>query len=103
MYQEIEGDLIRLALMGNFGVIAHGCNCFCRMESGIAKQMAAHFGCDKFKLEDPIYTGFYNKLGQIDFEYLHYSKWDKKFEKYPDEGDTILYSMYVVNLYTQYK
>lgn len=103
MYQEIEGDLIALALMGNFNVIAHGCNCFCRMESGIARQMVTHFGCDNFYLENPQYTGVYNKLGQIDFEYLHYSNWDKKFEKYPDEGDTILYSMYVVNAYTQYK
>lgn len=103
MYQEIEGDLIELALNGNFDVIAHGCNCFCRMESGIAKQMALHFGCDKFDLEDSVFTGLYNKLGQIDFEYLHYSNWDKKFEKYPDEGDTILYSMYVVNVYSQYK
>lgn len=26
-YQEIDGDLIQLALEGNFDVIAHGCNC----------------------------------------------------------------------------
>ena len=28
-YQEIEGDLIKLAQEGKFDVIAHGCNCFC--------------------------------------------------------------------------
>ena len=26
-YEEIQGDLIKLALEGNFDVIAHGCNC----------------------------------------------------------------------------
>ena len=35
-YKEIEGNLISLALAGNFDVIAHGCNCFCTMQSGIA-------------------------------------------------------------------
>jgi O-acetyl-ADP-ribose deacetylase (regulator of RNase III) len=103
MYQEIEGNLIELALAGNFHVIAHGCNCFCRMESGIARQMVINFNCNTFRLEEDHRRGHINKLGQIDFEYLHYSNWDKKFEKYPDEGDDILHSLYVVNAYTQFK
>jgi len=32
----IEGDLIELALRGEFDVIIHGCNCFCNMGAGIA-------------------------------------------------------------------
>lgn len=103
MYQEIEGDLIELAKEGKFHVIVHGCNCFCRMESGIAKQMVQTFRCDKFKLEEDHRSGNINKLGQIDFEYFHYSNWDKKFQRYPDEGDQILHSLYVVNAYTQFK
>lgn len=35
----IKGDLIKLALQGNFEVIIHGCNCFNTMGSGIAKQI----------------------------------------------------------------
>jgi O-acetyl-ADP-ribose deacetylase (regulator of RNase III) len=67
-YQEVEGDLIKLAKEGKFDVIAHGCNCFCRMKRGIAPQIAEAFGCDKFPLEDERYAGDINKLGQIDYE-----------------------------------
>lgn len=35
--KEIEGDLIQMALNGDFDIIAHGCNCFNTMRSGIAK------------------------------------------------------------------
>lgn len=44
MYEEIKGDLIKLALDGKFDVISHGCNCFCIMGAGIAPQMATAFG-----------------------------------------------------------
>ena len=48
MYNEINGDLIKLALEGKFDVIAQGCNCFCTMSAGIAPQMTKVFGCDKY-------------------------------------------------------
>jgi O-acetyl-ADP-ribose deacetylase (regulator of RNase III) len=101
-YNEIHGDLITLANVGTFEVITHGCNCHCTMGAGIAPQMAKAFGCDRFKMESPEYKGSINKLGTIDYELLHFSNWDKKFQKYPDEGDKILYKLYVVNSYTQY-
>ena len=31
------GDLIEMAVCGDFNLIAHGCNCFCTMGAGIAK------------------------------------------------------------------
>ncbi len=39
----IKGDLIKLALDGEFDVIIHGCNCFCTMGAGIAKSIKAQF------------------------------------------------------------
>ncbi|WP_299002228.1 macro domain-containing protein [uncultured Shewanella sp.] len=39
----INGDLIKLAQQGHFDVIIHGCNCFCAMGAGIAKQIRQHF------------------------------------------------------------
>ena len=39
----IKGDLIKLALTGNFEVIAHGCNCMCTMGAGIAKTIKSEF------------------------------------------------------------
>jgi len=68
--KEIKGDLIKLALAGEFDVIAHGCNTFCTMGAGIAPQMAAAFGCDKFPLEGAEHKGDVNKLGNIDFKYV---------------------------------
>lgn len=39
----LKGDLIQLALMGQVDVIIHGCNCFCTMGAGIAKQIRDTF------------------------------------------------------------
>lgn len=89
MYQEIEGDLIKLAIEGNFDVITHGCNCHCVMGAGIAPQMAKAFGCDKFPLEGKEYSGDVRKLGAIDFKFL-----------FPSEKHTK--GLYVVNSYTQF-
>jgi O-acetyl-ADP-ribose deacetylase (regulator of RNase III) len=84
-YQEIEGDLIVLAKAGKFDVIAHGCNCFCKMKRGLAPQMAKAFDCDTFFLEGPDWQGDINKLGQIEFRWVFNSV-----------------GLWVVNAYTQY-
>jgi O-acetyl-ADP-ribose deacetylase (regulator of RNase III) len=39
----IQGDLIQLALAGQFDVLVHGCNCHCEMGAGIAKGIKATF------------------------------------------------------------
>jgi O-acetyl-ADP-ribose deacetylase (regulator of RNase III) len=84
-YEEIEGNLITLALEGKFNVIAHGCNCFCKMKRGLAPQMDAAFGCAWYPMERPQQIGDINKLGQIDCKQLSYPK-----------------GLVVVNAYTQY-
>lgn len=120
-YQEIYGDLITLAKQGKFDVIAHGCNCFCRMKRGIAPQMAEAFGCDKFPLEQThrvlqyalfegedtvtILTGNegnINKLGQIEFQQVHFLN-GVKYGGYSIPKPEGLVSFYVVNAYTQYQ
>lgn len=90
-YKEIEGDLIQLALAGEFDVITHGCNCHCAMNAGIAVAMKQHFQCDTFPLENTHRSGDINKLGQID--------WMAKplgfiFHHKP---------LFVVNAYTQFR
>ncbi len=91
-YNEIEGNLITLAKEGKFDVVAHGCNCFCRMKRGIAPQMAEAFNCGNFPLEGQEYEGDINKLGQID--YRTYQMLDAKRLNSP---------LSVVNCYTQYQ
>jgi O-acetyl-ADP-ribose deacetylase (regulator of RNase III) len=46
----IYGDLIELGLVGQFDVIAHGCNCMCVMGAGLAKQIKRKFP-DVFALD----------------------------------------------------
>ena len=84
-YEEVYGDLIENAKNGLYDVIAHGCNCFCRMKRGIAPQMDEAFNCGNFALEDTRYLGDINKLGQIDYIKLE------------------LIDLTVVNAYTQYE
>ncbi|MFW6226065.1 MAG: macro domain-containing protein [bacterium] len=60
--KEIKGDLIKLARQGNFDMIVHGCNCFCRMGSGIAKQVAVEIP-DAVRADKLTKPGDINKLG----------------------------------------
>lgn len=73
-YEEIEGDLISLALFGKFDVICHGANCQNVMGAGIAVQMKETFGCDKFEKENFMYKGDIDKLGTIDYSYFKVSE-----------------------------
>ena len=98
-FVEVKGDLIKMALNGDFDVVVHGCNCLCIMGAGIAPQMAKAFKCDTFDMES--YIGV-EKLGNIDYqtvvlgENAVWSLEDGKNNK--DEPELI-----VVNAYTQYK
>ncbi len=39
----IKGDLLDLADAGEFDIIMHGCNCFCVMGAGVARQIADRY------------------------------------------------------------
>lgn len=60
----VSGDLIKLAKQGFFEVIVHGCNCFCRMGSGIALQIKQSFP-EAYKADCQTDSGDANKLGTI--------------------------------------
>ena len=101
--KEIKGDLIQLALEGQFDVIAHGCNCFCTMKSGIAPQMDKRFGCNTWSLEDTSEMGNINKLGQIQYKNFLVSQCGVIPADF--KGITtqeLKYPLTVVNAYTQY-
>lgn len=104
-YKEIEGDLIALAKLKTFDVIAHGCNCFCRQKRGLAPQMVEAFDTDTFLLENKKYEGDINKLGQIDFEVRMIST--SGISRTTFEGSLICdlkdKPIIVVNCYTQYQ
>jgi O-acetyl-ADP-ribose deacetylase (regulator of RNase III) len=94
-YNEINGDLIKLAKLGYFDVILHGCNCFNTQRSGLAPQMVKHFGTDTFPMEAEKYKGDINKLGTIDYMVFTQTVGTNEFDF--SEMD-----LTVVNAYTQY-
>ncbi len=81
----IKGDLIQLALEGEFDVIIHGCNCFCAMGAGIAKTIKEVFP-EAYIVDNRTGTGNASKLGN--FTYATILKNENK--------------IIVVNAYTQY-
>lgn len=106
-YKEVKGDLIKLAINGEFDVIAHGANCFCKMGAGIAPQMAETFGCNRYHKERHDFKGDINKLGTIDYAHS-YVQVGKEPIVYTSPVDKT-YPMKdgykrlaVVNAYTQY-
>jgi O-acetyl-ADP-ribose deacetylase (regulator of RNase III) len=99
MYQEVTGNLIRMALEGQFDVIAHGCNCHSTMGAGLAPQMAKVFGCDVFEME--LWGSTIEKLGNID--YATFALTDVGPINLDDyEVHTYHPELIVVNAYTQY-
>lgn len=100
-YKEIKGDLIKLALNGEFDVIAHGCNCFCTMGAGIAVPMAKVFFANDMPLEKSNFSGDINKLGNIEYQFITSTGTGLR-KSNPNDlyvGDILVI---VVNCYTQY-
>jgi O-acetyl-ADP-ribose deacetylase (regulator of RNase III) len=109
-YNEVYGDLIKLAKEGKFAVITHGCNCFCQMGAGIAPQMVESFDCDLFDLEYDEFKGDINKLGQIEYkelkEYIYKNGQANEWKEFLWDIDSAKPSgkkLIVINSYTQYR
>ena len=60
----VEGDLIELALAGEFDLIVHGCNCFCKMGAGIARSIKEVFP-EAYEADLNTKSGSMEKLGTI--------------------------------------
>jgi O-acetyl-ADP-ribose deacetylase (regulator of RNase III) len=98
-YQEVQGNIITLALQKEFDVIAHGCNCHSKMGAGLAPQMAKAFGCDTFVME--AWGSSIQKLGCIDYNWFEIK--DGKTEMIDDGIPNMVEKpLAVVNAYTQY-
>lgn len=79
----IKGDLIKLAQAGEFNIIIHGCNCFCTMGAGIAKQIKKAFP-EAYQSDKMTAKGDRDKLGTFTVAYLRSKK------------------LVIVNAYTQF-
>jgi O-acetyl-ADP-ribose deacetylase (regulator of RNase III) len=83
--KEITGDLLALALQGQFDVIVHGCNCFCTMGAGIAKTIKKQFP-EAYAADQETLPADHAKLGS--YSYASIVRGDTRFV--------------IVNAYTQY-
>lgn len=81
----VKGDLVKLAIQGEFDVIIHGCNCFCTMGAGIALTIKQHFPM-AYKADLATAKGDKSKLGTFSFAEI---KMDNK-------------TLIVINAYSQY-
>lgn len=81
----VQGDLIELAVSGEFDVIVHGCNCQCAMGAGIARAIKSAFPA-AFEADCSTEKGDRSKLGSI------------SYAKVQCGGNVII----VVNAYTQF-
>ena len=80
-----EGDLIELALAGEFDVIVHGCNCFHTMGAGIARVIRDRFP-EAYEADKTTAHGTRDKLGTISTALI--ARTDARF--------------HIVNAYTQH-
>lgn len=85
--KHVTGDLIQLALDGEFDVIVQGCNCFCAMGAGLAAQIRATFP-QAYEADLATMKGDRSKLGS--FTHVEVAVAGGK-------------SLVVVNAYTQYR
>lgn len=99
----VKGNLIHLAKAGHFDVIIHGCNCFCAMGNGIAKDIKNEFpeayAADlKTKKGDRKKLGTYSSAlivrGDIKFTvvnaYTQYDFWTKGVKADYDAIDAVM-------------
>lgn len=82
----VNGDLLEMAKNGDFDVIVHGCNCFCAMGAGIARQIRMEFPA-AYIVDQQTLPGDKNKLGSCTFA-VH--------------TEPTISPFIVVNAYTQY-
>ena len=101
----VQGDLIKMALNGDFDVIVQGCNCFGVMGAGIAPQIAGAFGGDEdlvrqADLDFPLELGNKARLGHYSYlqtenvlvinAYTQHSTGGRRFGKPDVSYDAIL-------------
>lgn len=88
MIKEVLGDLVVMAKSARFDAIIHGCNCFCTMGAGVARQISREFP-EALVADKRTKRGDIAKLGT--------------YSKALARKDGTAFSLYVYNAYTQYQ
>lgn len=83
----VKGNLIDMAEADEFDIIVHGCNCFCTMGSGIAREIRERYPVS-YMADLSTEEGNYDKLGNYTLAPSSLNPGESKF--------------IIVNAYTQY-
>jgi O-acetyl-ADP-ribose deacetylase (regulator of RNase III) len=102
MLKHAKGDLIAMAVNGDFDVIVHGCNCFNTMGAGIARSIADRFPQAMLADRDTE-SGDYNKLGNWTMAHAHVADFDiinayTQYSPSPDGRDVFEYNAFALIL-----
>lgn len=89
----VKGNLLDLAEAGEFDIIVQGCNCFCTMGSGIAREIRERYP-QTYMADLSTKQGDYNKLGN----YTMASSSTKPPSSFNSDESTFV----IINAYTQY-
>jgi len=84
--KETVGNLLDMAEAGEFDVIVHGCNCFCTMGSGIAKQVRERYP-QAYAVDKNTAKGDISKMGRFSYTTI--------------VGEN--HSFNIINAYTQFR
>lgn len=87
--KQVNGDLLDMALGGEFTHIMHGCNCFCTMGGGIARTIRMMFP-EAAEVDNNTVPGDKSKLGL--FTYTDVAR--------DIQGKLVQFT--IINAYTQY-
>ena len=68
MLKHAQGDLLQMAREGQFDAVVHGCNCFCTMGSGIARQVREQYP-SAYEADCKTVGGDIRKLGNYTFTF----------------------------------
>jgi O-acetyl-ADP-ribose deacetylase (regulator of RNase III) len=64
MLKHTKGDLLAMAEQGQFDIVVQGCNCFCTMGSGIARQIREQYP-QAYAVDEATEAGSILKLGNF--------------------------------------
>lgn len=101
----VKADLIQIPLFSEADVILHGCNCFCTMGAGLAKQIKGFYP-EAYAVDQKTIKGDKKKLGSISYAKIIRSSAKTPLYKKVGNKNVLQHpdvNFYVVNCYTQYK
>jgi O-acetyl-ADP-ribose deacetylase (regulator of RNase III) len=99
--EHMVGNLIDLAEEGRFDLIVHGCNCFCKMGAGIAKEIKSRYP-QAYEQDRLTKYGDKNKMGGFSWAKVVSNRATVHPWNRPHGKRNYFHKFLIINAYTQY-